>query len=311
MKQKKSRKWVFIVVVLIILGLFSWFIAGIVSLFVGTDTATLSGNVALIPIKGLIVTESGRDVLGREVASSKEIVAFIEKADENKDIKAIIFEINSPGGTPVASEEIANAINKVNKTTVAWIRETGASGAYWIASATDHIIASRMSITGSIGVIGSYVEFAGFIERYNMSYQRLVGGEQKDLGDPFRRLTINEKRILQKKIDLIHGYFIEDVARNRNMKKEDMQKLATGIFYLGSEALDAGLIDAIGSKDEVEAFLKKELNITVINIAEYKKEATFWEMLSGVFNENSFFVGKGIGNALFERRVSNDIDIMT
>ena len=311
MKQKKNRKWVFIVIVLVILCLFSWLIAGIVSLFVGVDTTILSGNVALIPVKGIIVTESGRDIIGRDVASSKEIVEFIEKADENDGVKAIILEINSPGGTPVASEEIANAVKKVNKTTVAWIRETGASGAYWIASASDYIIASRMSVTGSIGVIGSYVEFAGFIERYNMSYQRLVGGDQKDLGDPFRMLTANEKLILQKKIDMLHDYFIEEVAKNRNMKKEDVERLATGIFYLGSEAKEAGLIDAIGSKDEVEEFLKQRLNTTTIEIAEYKKEATFWEMLAGMFNQNSFFVGKGIGSAMFERRVSDEIDIMT
>ena len=86
--------------------------------------------------------------------------------EENKDIKAIVLEINSPGGSAVASDEIASAVKKSNKPTVAVIREAGASGGYWIASSTDHIIANRMSITGSIGVISSYLEFSGLIEKY-------------------------------------------------------------------------------------------------------------------------------------------------
>lgn len=311
MKQNKRRGWMFIIVILIILGLFSWLIAGFISLFVGEDTTMLSGNVALIPVKGLIVTEKGSDLFGQKITSSGEIVNFIEKAGENKNIKGVIFEIDSPGGSPVASEEIANAIKKVNKTTVAWIRETGASGAYWIASATDYIIASRMSVTGSIGVFASYLEFAGLIERYNMTYQRLVSGEYKDLGDPFKSLTSKERIVLQEKIDMLHDYFIEEVAKNRNMKKEDVKKLATGVFYLGSEAKELGLIDMIGGKYEVEEFLKKKLNTTTIDIVEYKKEATLWDVLANVLNQNSFYVGEGIGNAFFDERASNKIDIIT
>ena len=144
-----------------------------------------------------------------------------------------------------------------------------------------------------------------------MSYQRIVGGEYKDLGDPFKRLTAEERDVLQKKIDKIHDYFIEEVAKNRKMKKENVKELADGVFYLGSEAKELGLIDMIGGKYEVEEFLKKELNTTTIDIVEYKKEATLWDVLAGVFNQNSFYVGKGIGNAFFERSVTNKIDIIT
>ena len=116
---------------------------------------SLSGNVALIPIDGVIVGDKDSDFLFESVTSSPEAVELIEKANKNPNIKAIILEINSPGGSAVASEEIANAIRKTNKTTVAWIREAGASGAYWVASATDYVVANRASITGSIVVIAS------------------------------------------------------------------------------------------------------------------------------------------------------------
>ena len=151
----KNKKWGFIIVFLIILGLISFIMAGILSLFVDNDFDSVSGNVALIPIKGVI--SNGEGGLMGDVVSSDEIINFLEKAESNPSVQAIILEINSPGGTPVASVEIADKVKEINKTTVAWIRDAGASGAYWIASATDHIVANQMSVTGSVGVIASHI----------------------------------------------------------------------------------------------------------------------------------------------------------
>src|SRR3989338_6818866 len=120
----------------------------------------------MLSILGFIaVGDEGSSSFFESATASSETIKFIEKADKNPSIKAIILEINSPGGSAVASEEIANAVKKTNKTTVAWIREIGTSGAYWIASSSDHIVASRMSVTGSIGVIASYLEFEGLVDR--------------------------------------------------------------------------------------------------------------------------------------------------
>src|SRR3989338_8536572 len=168
---ESNFRWGYAIFVLLLLGILGFIAVGIVSLFVGFDVESLSGNVALIPIDGVIIGTEDSGFLFDGVTSSPEAVEFIEKAEKNPSIKAIILEINSPGGSAVASEEIANAVKKVNKTTVAWVREAGASGAYWVASASDHIVASRMSVTGSIGVIASYLEFPGLLERYNVTYQ--------------------------------------------------------------------------------------------------------------------------------------------
>jgi len=130
-KQEDIREFtwgraVFLLITLVAVG---FILSIIMSLFIGSDVESLSGNVAVIPVKGVILGDDG-DYLFDEVVSSEEAIELIEKAAENPNIKAIILEINSPGGSPVASEEIANAIKKTNKTTVAWIREVGASGAY-------------------------------------------------------------------------------------------------------------------------------------------------------------------------------------
>ena len=97
-----------------------------------------SGNVALIPIEGVITTDGG-SYFNEQTISSKNIVEFIEDADKNSQVEAIVLEINSPGGSAVASDEISIAVKKVKKPVVAMIREVGASGGYWVASSADYI----------------------------------------------------------------------------------------------------------------------------------------------------------------------------
>ena len=157
MMKEPEFKWGYAIFVLLGLAIAGFFAVGILSLFVGIDAGSLSGNVAIIPIEGVIAGSDDSSSIFENTATSQDITELVEKADKNSNIKAIILEINSPGGSAVASEEIANAVRKTNKTTVAWIREVGASGAYWVASASDHIVASRISLTCSIRVICSFL----------------------------------------------------------------------------------------------------------------------------------------------------------
>ncbi len=306
-----KRPWLFLIILIVILALISFFIAGIASLFINSDIEVSgSGNVALIPIKGELVTDEDFSFFGTDETTSTDIIKLIEKADANPSIKAIIFEINSPGGSAVASEEVSNVIKKVQKPKVAWIREAGASGAYWIASSADYIVASRMSITGSIGVIASYLEFSGLIQRYNITYEKLVSGKFKDAGTPFRELTPEERQKFQQKLDLIHQEFINRVVANRKLSKDSIRKITTGEFFLGSEALELGLIDELGSKDESLRYIENTLNISA-SIVEYKKHKSFFEALSQTINQKSFYLGKGIGSSLLERSDIQSVSIRT
>ena len=299
MKQQKNRLWQ---AVKIILGLviLSFVLSIIASLFIEDDFDGLDGNVAVIDITGTILADEDVDFLFEDVTSSDDIRELIRKADRDDEIKAIVFKINSPGGSAVASEEIANEIKKTNKTTVAWIREIGTSGAYWIASASDHVIANRMSITGSIGVIASYLGFSGFIADHNVTYERLVSGNLKDIGSPFKEMTQEERALFQKSLDSIHDYFIEEVAKNRNLKKRDVEKIATGQFFIGAEAKDLGLVDELGGRDEVIAYVEGKIGEEA-DFVSYEAEKGFFESLGKIFNENSFYIGKGIGNSLFTK----------
>jgi len=311
MAQKETAKksiWKTVIIILIIFFVVSWLVSSIISSFFKIEGP--AGNVALIHVKGVITAE-GIQSFNVKGAGSTEIISFIEKADKSPSIKAILLEINSPGGGAVASKEIADAVKRTNKTTYALIREMGASGGYWIASAADYIIANEFSITGSIGVIASYIEFAGLLERYNMTYQRLVAGKYKDIGTPLKSLTIEEKEILQNKLDQIHESFVKEIAANRDMPVEKVKEIATGEFYLGSEALQLGLIDSLGDKETAKELIKQQLNLTKVEFAEYTKPKTLLETLAGVFSENFFLVGKGIGSALTEQKTTGRIEILT
>lgn len=254
----------------------------------------INGNVALIPIEGAIMGSQGSS-FGTPIVSSQSIIEFIEKAEENNNIEAIVLEVNSPGGSAVASDEIAVALKKSKKPKVTLIREVGASGGYWIATATDHIVANRMSITGSIGVISSYLEFSGLMEQYGISNERLVAGDRKDIGTPTKKLSKEEKALMQKKLDLIHNFFINEVVENRNLPKTKVEELATGEFFLGVEALNHGLIDELGDKETVTKYLKNQ-GIEDVEYSTYEKQPGFFESLTGVFSGFSYNLGQGLGS---------------
>jgi len=289
-----KNKWVFIALFLLFMTFASFVVASVLSLFFGNGTGAGSGNVARIPITGVILSGESQSYLGEQIAQAKDLISFIKKADARPDVKAIVLDISSPGGSAVASEMVARAVATANKTVYAFIREQGTSGAYWVASASDKIIAHELSVTGSIGVISSYLEFSGLLQDYNVTYQRLVAGKYKDIGTPFRKLTQEEEQMLQGKLDVIHDAFITAVAENRHLPKEKVTALATGMFYLGKEAKEMGLVDELGDEEYVTELVKKELQLEAVQYVEYKKEKSFFDVLEQLATRFGFWVGRGV-----------------
>ncbi len=290
---QKSRWKVILIVLGIIVGFFFLFIPLLFAVFGGQSIAV--GNVALIPINGVITTD-GASYLGERTISSQDIVQYIEDANGNMQVKVILLEINSPGGSAVASDEIASAVKISKKPVVALIREVGASGGYWVASSTEHIIANRMSITGSIGVISSYLEFSGLMEKYGVGYEQLTSGKYKDMGTPFKKMGEEERLLFQKKLNRIHEFFIEEIAQNRDLSLSKARELATGEFYLGVEALELGLVDELGDKTMAEEYIKKTYDLEEIAYVPYERQVGLFELLSGVIADQFFRIGEGIGS---------------
>ncbi len=301
MKRKFNWTLVYAVILIII------FVVGIGIIIFNSSlySKEISKNkIVVIPIKGTIASENGNgDFFRGGTIGSSSIVNFIEKAAKDKNVKGIILSINSPGGTVVASKEIAEAIKNVDKPVVALINEVGASGAYWIASAADYIIADPLSVTGSIGVIGSYLEFSELFSNYGVKYQEISTGKYKDLGSPFKSLNNEDKNVLIGKLKIIHDYFVDDVSKNR---KRDLSKYGNGLFYFGMEAKDIGLVDELGGKNEAIATVKKLAGIETYELEFYQKQRSIFDILNRITEDFGYKIGEGFGDRLLSRE---DFDI--
>jgi len=277
-----------------------------IAMIIPTEDLT-GGNVAIIPISGPITFDGEGRVWEDGGVPASEIVEWIKEADEDSRTKAIILKINSPGGSPVATDEIARAVKEAEKPVVSVIGEAGASGAFWIATAADYVFANRMSMTGSIGVRGSRLEFAGLLADYNITYRRLVAGKYKDAGTPWREMTPEEQELFQQKLNKIHAEFVEEVAANRNIPIEKVRDVAHGFVLLGEEAYELGFVDELGNKDDAIAYIENMLNITA-DTYKFKQSKSFFEELIGV---SSYNIGRGLGSVLLSRANTETVKITT
>lgn len=281
------KKW--LTRILVFIGLIT-VLSGLAAKFMHKDLSRYKeGNVAHVRIEGPLVCSSEANGLfaSREEVTSDSLIRILEDIKNNPNIRAVLFEINSPGGSPVASEEIAGAIKELKLPTAAWIRETGASGAYWVAMSCSYIVAHPLSITGSIGVLANSFGFEDLMQTLKLKYRRQVAGNLKDIGSPFREPTPEEQTYLQGVLNQIHQVFIEAFSKARKMTPEKAKELATGIFYTGLDAKNKNLVDALGGKKEALDWLKTAIKEPVI-LVDYKGQGNLMETLLGGVNLESF-----------------------
>lgn len=194
-------------------------------------------------------------------ASSEDIISAIHSAENSPNIRGIMLDIDSYGGTPVAAEEIANALKEAKKPTVALIRGAGTSAAYWAATGADRIIASALSDIGSIGVTYSYTDASKFNEKEGYTFNQLSTGLYKDYGNPEKPLTEAERSLIMRDLKIVKEKFVQAVATNRNMSVADVEKFADGSSVLGETALEKKLIDQIGSYKDAETYLAEQTGV--------------------------------------------------
>lgn len=275
------------------------------SIFFSSDE--LLGNVAVIDIKGVISSSTSSGFMSVQGANPDTIISFIDEAENNPRIRAVVFEVNSGGGSPVASDEIAQRINRMNKTNVAFIKDISASGAYWISASTDYILANRMSLVGSIGVTAAYLSFEGLLDDYNVTYNRVVAGKYKDMGTPFKELTGEEKNLLDVLLDELKDEFIIQVSTKRGLSKETVEGFATGEVWTGKTAMNMGLVDGLGSEYELTEYLETELNQSV-EYVRYVEEVSLKDLFTGMSTNIGRSIGEGISNTFLNAK-SNTLDI--
>ena len=249
---ERGRYLLYIMVAFISLGFIFLMIFGLVSLSAGTKNP-FGKCVGVVEINGEITTADATQSLFSEgSAGSYEISKRIEKINEREDVAAVLFVINSPGGSVVGTNEIYRAVDGLEKPKVAYFREVAASGGYYIATPADYIISEPDALTGSIGVIMSTYEISGLLEKIGVSEVVIKSGEMKDIGTPFRNMTDEEKALLGAAVQEIFEEFKGVVIEHRGdrLNREMFEEITDGRVLTGRMALRAGLVDAVGSRDD-------------------------------------------------------------
>jgi len=243
-----SRRHPYLFAFLIVSALFTLAVVSVV--IVVATTVRKAGLTDLI-------SESGDGKVGvveidGVITDSKATIGLIKRFRENDDIRAIVIRINSPGGVIGPSQEIYREIRKTtqDKKVVASMGSIAASGGYYVAAATDGIVANPGTITGSIGVIMAYTNFRKVLDKIGMIPVVIKSGPYKDLGSPTKKMSAEERGVLQAFVDQAHRQFVTAVAEARKMDIEHVTSLADGRIYTGEEAVKQGLVDRLGNLED-------------------------------------------------------------
>lgn len=230
----------------------------------GCMTLGVLGVVGLVMIGGAMVSSGFSDAPGHQkgnigivevagpIFESRQIIQDLQDFREDEDIKAIVLRVDSPGGGIGPSQEIYRELIKIRdeKHVIASMGSVAASGGYYVAAAAQGIVANPGTITGSIGVIMEYANLMEIAKKIGISPVVIKSGEFKDMGSPLRELRDEEKALFQELVDELHGQFVQDAARARNMDQAKMARLADGRVYTGQKALSLKLVDRLGNLDD-------------------------------------------------------------
>lgn len=234
------------------------------------------GKAALIDLSGSITPSQSVGLGGSGI--TPEQVRKLNKQAEREGADAIIYEINSGGGAVVASKEVYRAIEDVEVPTVCRLRDVAASGGYMISLGCDRTVADSATLTGSIGVKSSYIQYSGTLDRFGARYINISAGNMKEVGNPFMNISEKEKEFLQEKAGAIHRDFLNMVEEERNLTSTQVDKISSGAPYLGKEAENLNLVDKLGGR---ETAVNAAENMTGQELETFKaQDATGFNLMS-------------------------------
>jgi protease-4 len=233
---------VLVLILVALLGSIAWF-----SHLRGREAGLMFGDkVGVLEVKGVI-------------ADVQPTIEELAKFRKDGSVKAVVVRIESPGGGVSPSQELYQEIRRTvrEKPVVVSMGSVAASGGYYIACAAQKIYANPGTITGSIGVILQFTNFEELLRKIGFRMEVVKSGPYKDVGNPGREMTAEEKAYLQNMVDNVHQQFVRDVARGRRMKIDKVQQVADGRIFTGEQAMELGLVDELGNlKDAINAAAK-------------------------------------------------------
>lgn len=244
-------------------------------------------HLAVVDVHGVI--SSGTP------ANAEDVIDSLEEAFKNPNAKAVALNINSPGGSPVQSDEIWQAVmdlkkDNPDKKVYAVIGDIGASGAYYIASSADEIWVNPSSLVGSIGVIMSSYNTEKLLEKVGVQDRTMTAGEYKDILSMSRPITDDEKAHIQTLLNTTHQNFIDAVKAGRGdrLKNPEENKLFSGLFWAGKQSVELGLADKLGGLSQLEKSLELDGRVNY----------THQDPMRALFDRFGVQVGKGLGQGV-------------
>jgi protease IV len=240
-------------------------------------------KVLVVDISGLITGGERTNVLGAQtepnvIARIKEELSLAAKDDH---VKAVVLRINSPGGSVTTCDIINHELKAFKKekklVVISELMDVAASGGYYIAAASDGIVANPTSVTGSIGVIAYNISAAGLMDKIGITNQTIKSGDKKDIGSPLRNMTAEERNILQSVIDGMYERFLDVVMEGRPgaFTREELRKIADGRIYNADQALKLRLIDRIGYMEDAVTLAKEKAGIKEARIVTYSQSRAY------------------------------------
>ncbi len=274
------------------------------------DSIVSDYDVAEVEVEG-VITRDGRPgglPFGGVAASANDLVEQIERADEDGDAEALIVKLNTPGGQVVPSEDIRKAAEDFDGPTVAYAEDQATSGGYWIASGCDEFHARRGSMVGSIGVVGSQLGRSELADKVGLDYRRFVAGDFKDSPSPWRDLRDDEEEYYQGLMDDWYEQFVDTVVEGRDLNPEFVRDTEARVYH-GERAADVGLVDACGSREEMEVRLAERLGVDEIAVEEFEPQQGLAGRMGTGARSVAYALGAGVASAVVGEDAEIDVRV--
>lgn len=236
------------------------------------------GRIAKLSVDGAIASGGSSGLFATESYNHEDFLKQIEAIEADERVSGILLEVNSPGGGVYESAEIANLLNEVRTERdlpmYVSIKNMAASGGYYISAQADKIFATEETVTGSIGVIMSGLNYSGLLEKIGVEDTTIKSGALKDMGSATRPETEQDHAVLQAYIDNAYNRFVKVVSEGRNKSEDEVKKVADGRIYDGVQAKEAGLVDEIGYPTDALAAMREDLDLQDAELVEYSTSST-------------------------------------
>jgi len=244
-----------------------------------------STKAVRIPLQGMIFRQEEAGLFGPRIDKIHELLSQIRMAANDSSVRAIILEVDSPGGAITPSDEIYRELRRFkesseNRVVIAFTRDMMASGGYYAAMSADWIIAEPTAIVGSIGVIMQSINFQQLTDDIGIRDVTIKSGSNKDLLNPFRDVNLEQVALLQGVIDSMYSRFLGIVQASRSIPEEELAELADGRIFTAEQAIEVKLIDEVGYWDDLIRQTAEMLEVEEVKFVRYQRQTDFFTMLT-------------------------------